>query len=162
MREGTAPAPAPGGAVPGRLLARGAGSGVLAAFCQAAGAVLSKEGMLEVDPLEASAIRLIVAALACVLITLLSGKIRGYARTLLAPGVPGKLALASASGTFLGIWMSLVAQKYTPVAVATTLTSMSPVFVLPLAFIFLGQRVALRAVLGAAVAVAVGGVALLV
>ena len=137
----------------------GAACGALGALCQAGGAVLSRLGLSEIEPLEASAIRLVMAAGAGMAIAVLFGRLRPWTSRLLAGGQAPRLLFASVIGTYLGIWLSLTAFKWTKVAVATTLTSLSPIFVIPIAWLILGQRASLRAVLGAALAVA--GVALL-
>ena len=63
-------------------------------------------------------------------------------------------------GPFLGVWMSLVALDHAPVGIAQTLCSLSPIFILPVVVVVNRERVSLRAVIGACVAV--GGVAILV
>ncbi len=136
-------------------------------ICQAVGSVWSKLGLrgdafpgLEASPampeLDASLVRLGVAFLAGLIV---------YARVLprwIAAMRPhlGRLMLASTLGTFFGIWLSLVAYRNTPLSIATTLTSLTPVFVIPLLRIFFGTRVSWRACIG--VVVALAGVLLLV
>jgi drug/metabolite transporter (DMT)-like permease len=139
--------------------ASGVACGILGAFCQALGAVCSKLGMSELDPLEASFVRLVFAAGLGLLAALAARRLRAWTEALFAPGVPLRLTAASACGTYLGIWLSLAAFKHSRLAVATTLTSLSPVFVIPLAWLFLGQRTSLAGILGAALAVT--GVAIL-
>jgi drug/metabolite transporter (DMT)-like permease len=63
-------------------------------------------------------------------------------------------------GPISGVWLSLVSVKMTDVGIATTLTSLSPVFILPFAWAIEKERITLRGCLGAIVAV--GGVAMLV
>jgi drug/metabolite transporter (DMT)-like permease len=62
-------------------------------------------------------------------------------------------------GPFLGVWLSLVASDRVKLGVAQTLISLTPVFILPLVVWVYKERVSLRAVLGACIAVA--GTALL-
>jgi drug/metabolite transporter (DMT)-like permease len=61
--------------------------------------------------------------------------------------------------TFGGFWLSLVAIKYVDVSIANTLNSTEPLFVLPLAAIFLKEKIVFKTFMGAAIATA--GVALL-
>ena len=69
------------------------------------------------------------------------------------------LGVAMLLGTILGIWLMQVSVKQSnSVGVASTLLSTSPLFILPIAAA-LGERISIRAVLGAAVTV--GGVGLL-
>jgi drug/metabolite transporter (DMT)-like permease len=62
-------------------------------------------------------------------------------------------------GPVLGVWMSLVAVRALDAGVASTLMSLSPVLVLPIARIVDRERIGWRAAVGAGVAV--GGVVLL-
>ena len=55
--------------------------------------------------------------------------------------------------TFGGFWLSLLAIKNLDVATANTLIATEPVFVLPLAAVFLRQKITGRAVAGTSVAV---------
>jgi drug/metabolite transporter (DMT)-like permease len=63
----------------------------------------------------------------------------------------GQLLFAILVGTYLAIWLQQVALKLTSAAIAQTLMSTSPLFVLPFAA-WTGERVTVRAVAGAAVA----------
>jgi len=62
--------------------------------------------------------------------------------------------------TFGGFWLSLLSVKYLDVSVANTLNSTEPLFVLPLAVIFLKEKVTLLTIFGTLVATA--GIAVLV
>ena len=69
------------------------------------------------------------------------------------PRIRNRLLLASVIGAFLGTWLSVAALKYTHAAVAVTLNSTSPLFVLPLAMLMLKEQISWRAVSGAFVAI---------
>ncbi len=71
----------------------------------------------------------------------------------------GALFAAAFVGTFVGIWFSMASFWYTSATVATILSATDPIFVLPLAALFMGEKLRARPVLGAFVAVA--GVVLL-
>jgi drug/metabolite transporter (DMT)-like permease len=75
-----------------------------------------------------------------------------------AGAVGGRLLTAIFLGTYLAMWLQQVSLKLIPAGVFQTLFATSPLFVLPFAA-WQGERVSLRAVLGAVVALA--GVALL-
>jgi len=68
-------------------------------------------------------------------------------------------AFGALLGSFLGISFSLIAVDYTNVGVASTLMSIVPVIILPIARIFYKEKISWRATIGAFIAVA--GVALL-
>jgi len=70
------------------------------------------------------------------------------------------LIVATVLGTYLGIWLQVAGLRYAPsTGVAATLSSTSPIFILPLAAIFMGDQMRVRTTLAALVAVF--GVALL-
>lgn len=64
-------------------------------------------------------------------------------------------------GPYMGIWMSMVAARYTPnVAVAQTLCSLAPILIVPVAALVYKEKVTRRSLLGALLAVV--GAAMLV
>ncbi len=133
--------------------------GTIAMLCQSTGNVLSKLGG-DVDPLDMGIIRLTFGVVGLALVVAIAGKARDVLAPLKAPRQLAWIALATTLGTYLGIWLLMAGLKYTThAAVAATLSSMSPIFVLPLAHFFLGDRLTPRAIFGAIIAVA--GVALL-
>jgi drug/metabolite transporter (DMT)-like permease len=155
---------------------------LLAVLCQAAGAVLSRAALADtaVAPLWSTLLRLL-AGLAFMLVLAAMqphrlGEYRPVAPPLdelaalnsqlpnswqmrwqqillalrLAP-LLGGVALAAFLGTYLGIWLQQIALKYTAAGIAQSLLATSPLFVLPIAAV-LGDRISLRATLGAATA----------
>lgn len=174
--------------VPGTLKATwGAGVWIalVAVFCQATGAVLSRAALANtaVDPLWSTLIRLL-AGLAFMSVSLVirprqlgdyqekpveassfSGASSSWqtrwqksAIALKTPKLLISVAVVAFFATYLGIWLQQVALKYAATGVAQSLLATSPLFVLPLARV-LGDRVSWRSTCGAAVAM--GGVWLL-
>lgn len=138
----------------------GIGFGVLGAACQGVGLALAKLGMAEaVDPLAATWIRISVATTAIWLLAALGGRLAGIG-LLGALQRAGRFVLAGAFfGPFVGVWLSLVAARYTAVGVAATIMATTPVLLIPLVAVTEHYRPSLRAVLGTVAAVV--GVALL-
>lgn len=142
-----------------RALRVGLALGLLAMLCQSVGNVLSKLGG-DLDPLEMGIVRLAFGVAGLALVVLAAGRARDLLAPLRAPRQLAWIALATTLGTYLGIWLLMAGIKHTShAAVAATLSSTSPIFVLPLAHFFLGDKLTPRAVIGAILAVA--GVALL-
>jgi drug/metabolite transporter (DMT)-like permease len=137
----------------------GIGWAVLGVACQAIGTVLTKLGGQELLPLEISVVRLSVGVCALAFYVTATGKLSAAAAPLKQPALLKTLIAGTFLGTYLGIWLSMTGVRYTYAGIAATLTSTSPIFVLPLAAIFLKERISARAALGAALAVA--GVAIL-
>jgi drug/metabolite transporter (DMT)-like permease len=141
----------------GVLLALGAALG------QAAGLVLSKQGMLHaggnVAPLEASFTRIIAATIVIWSFSALRGSI-GPTLASIRNSKAMVYTLAGAFfGPFLGVWSSLVAVALIEAGVAATLNATTPVLILPVVILVYREKVSWRAVIGALVTV--GGVALL-
>ncbi|MCX5654542.1 MAG: DMT family transporter [Planctomycetota bacterium] len=138
----------------GVLLAFGAAAG------QAGGLVLSKIGMSDgYDAFASTEIRM-MAGLAGFVATVFFG--RAWPRLATAarsrPGM-AYAALGACFGPFLGVSLSLVAIKYMHVAIAATIIAIVPVLVIPVVIVVYGERVSLRAALGAILALE--GVAIL-
>jgi drug/metabolite transporter (DMT)-like permease len=62
-------------------------------------------------------------------------------------------------GPFFGVWTSLIAVARIPAGIAATLNGTTPIWIIPGVVIFFKEKVSLRALLGAILAV--GGVAVL-
>lgn len=124
-----------------------------------AGAILlTKVGVAELPSMQATLIRQAAALAALMMWVSATRATAQLSLPLENPALLRALVIASVIGALLGTWLSVAALKYTDAAVAAALNSTSPLFVLPLAALWLKERVAARAALGAAIAV--GGVAL--
>ncbi len=132
--------------------------GLLFVLTNALGIIASKVGVADLPALEATFIRQVFAIAGLTFWGLMLRDLLGWVRPLRDVRLLKPLLLASLIGAFLGTWLSIVALKYTYVAVAATLNSTSPLFILPLAALMMGERIRGREVLGAATAV--GGVGL--
>jgi len=135
--------------------------GLGGAVGQALGLITSKVGLnAGVSPLSGNLIRMFSAAVIMWIIALVMNQAKvtmdivwhsSRARSFLLMG--------TLAGPFLGVWLSLVAIQHTPVAIATTLMSLSPIILLPVGKIIFKERIGWRAIVGTVVAVS--GVAML-
>lgn len=141
--------------------------GIIAAVGQGVGLVVSKLGMVGVTeeggkPLEtlpATMIRLIFAIL-FLWVWVVARKHTGSMK----PFIKDKKLLmlvivATFIGSFLGLWLSMVAVTYTKVGIASTLLSLMPVIVIPVLYLTVKQKTSMRSIIGASVTVV--GVAIL-
>ena len=141
---------------------RGILMGLGGAICNACGATFSRLGTQGsaawsasgCDPLEATLIRVSVAAASGILMALLTGRLISTAKKTFHPSSLRFYGPAVFVGPWLGIWMSQIAYKHCLLAIAITLTSTTPLFVMPMLRVFYGQRITLRAFSGALVALA--------
>lgn len=148
------------GQAAGASIGAGLALGLGAVFCQSFGSVTAKLGGAALDGVTLSVVRLTFGLGGLVLQVCLQRAFGEVRALLAAPRVLGGVLLATFIGTYLGLWLSMVALQATHAAIAAVLTATSPIFVLPLSRIFLKEPLSLRAVLGASVALL--GVAILV
>src|SRR6056297_1374845 len=135
----------------GLLLAFGGAAG------QAVGLVLSKKGMENYDVIASTHIRVMAGAIGFVIVFTF---MRRWSRVFSAlKDKKGMLFTSGGAffGPFLGVTLSLVAVKFTSAGIAQTLMSLTPVIIILPAAIIFKERVTLREIIGAFVAV--GGVA---
>lgn len=131
------------------------------AIGQALGLITAKVGLTEgASPQAANCIRLIAAATAIWLVTIVTGR----ARQSLAMWAGDRRAaaytvLGALMGPIAGVWLSLVAIDRAPIGVASTLMSLTPLFLLPIGRVVFREPITLRALAGTIIAIA--GVAVL-
>jgi len=140
------------------------GRGILLAALAAVGmgvtVTLAKLGMRHMDELPAHAFRMNAGAAGLLLAGLVTGRLRGWIRGFRAPRLVAVASFGTLIGPVIGVWFFLVGTHRTESAgVAMTLASVSPVLVIPLTWIFHGDRPTVRSVLGALIVVC--GVAIL-
>lgn len=140
---------------------RGVFFGVLAGLGQAAGLVLSKQGMFgEFSPFQANAIRMVTALLFTWTWTIIQGRAGTTLATLREkPGAIRLLALGALVGPVFGVSSSLFAVQHTEIGVASTLMALPPVIILPISYFVFKEKLGWQAVVGTILAIA--GVAVL-
>jgi drug/metabolite transporter (DMT)-like permease len=140
---------------------RGLTWGLLAALSQAIGSVLSRYGLLQSDitPLWSALIRISAGTLTVLILLLLSSRNAPKNNKIIWSGrLIGIITLTSLGSTYLGLWLQQTSLALIPVGIAQTLTSTSPLFILPITAA-LGEKISKRAILG--VLLAMGGISLL-
>jgi drug/metabolite transporter (DMT)-like permease len=143
-----------------RFELRGVLYAFLAALCQSASSILSRLVFIEtmVTPLQSALIR-VVGGVVALLVWFAIIREPAFAwMTTITPRRWVIVVISILVGTYFAVWLQQVSFKVTPVAIAQTLLSTSPLFVLPIA-LWNGEKITLRSVLGAILALL--GVALL-
>ncbi len=139
---------------------RGLVFGLLTVVCLSGSLIIAKQGLVGISALQATWIRMAAGTVAMLGFGLTErGRLRGWFTPFRDPILCRDFAASVAVITFGGFWLSLLALKHLDVAIANTLSSTEPVFVLPLAVLLLGERVSRRAIVGTGVTMA--GVVLL-
>lgn len=132
----------------------GLGFGLVAVACQSIGSVTAKMAGEDLDSVTLSVVRLgfgTAGLLVQVALQRVGSQVQGLLRD---RRELQNVLVATFIGTYLGLWLSMAALQLTLAGIAAILTATSPIFVLPLSRIFLGERLSARAVIGALVAVA--------
>jgi drug/metabolite transporter (DMT)-like permease len=148
--------------VAGAATRRGMVDAFVSAGLQASGFLLSRLASRTggTDAAEGTMIRCLAGFLGLVAVGVVLGRSRRWFGQLRTAGAWWKVGRAAFVGTFLGIWASLLAISWsTHTGVAATLNALSPVFLIPLSAVFLGERHDRRA--WAATLVTVAGIALI-
>jgi drug/metabolite transporter (DMT)-like permease len=124
--------------------------GILSAICNATGLVLSKQGMAgNFSPFQANVIRMLAALLVLILIMVFQKQTSHTFQVLRENNSAIKfLALAAVIGPVLGVSSSLLAVQHTEVGVASVLTSLPPVFMLPISYFFFKECLSWQAIAG--------------
>ncbi len=124
--------------------------GVLAALGQSTGFVLSKQGMAgDFSPFQGNVIRMLAATLALWLMAFFQKDIRNTVQTV-RQNIPTLkvLALAALIGPVLGVSASLLSLQHVEVGIASILTSLPPIFILPISHFVFKERLGWQAVAG--------------
>jgi drug/metabolite transporter (DMT)-like permease len=127
--------------------------GIGGASGQALGLILSKRGMAGHFPaLSASLIRLTTASVVIWLWALIQGQLHPTIEGLRIRQARWAIVGGTVAGPFIGMTLSLAAVQLTQVGIASTLMSLSPVFLLPLSHWVFKERITQRAIVGTVVA----------
>ena len=129
-------------------------SALLGIATMAIGAVILKRGLTDVGPIEGTFIRLLAASVFGCFVSWPLGQFREIAELLTNRKGTVTLCAATALGTVTGVVLMLAAYKYCPTGIAATLTSTSPLFVIPVVAVVYREKITALSVLGATVAFA--------
>jgi len=147
--------------------------GLGGAFGQALGLVLSKLGMqdsvavaacrmngiaLQYDPFASAQIRVIAGITGFAIMFTILGKWKSTFQAFSNHKAVFQLSLGAFFGPFLGVSFSLLAVQHTNTGIAATIMAIVPVLIIPPSIVLFKEKVTLKEILGAILAV--GGVAL--
>ncbi|MCT4591286.1 MAG: DMT family transporter [Carboxylicivirga sp.] len=133
--------------IKGVLLAFGGATG------QGLGLVLSKLGMGDYDPASATMIRVIAGTIGFSVLFIFTGHWPKVMKAVRYAAAMVRISIGAFFGPFLGVSFSLLAIKYTTTGVASTIMSIVPVLIIPPAILLFKEKVSLKEVAGAMLAV---------
>lgn len=138
-------------------------AGILFAFGgalgQSLGYIISKFGLEDYNPFAATQIRILAAIVGFIIIFTIRGKWNLVFSAFKEKKAMFNLTIGSFFGPFLGISLSLLSIQYTNPGVASTLMSITPIILIPVAIFIRKEKVYLKEFIGALIAVS--GVALI-
>jgi drug/metabolite transporter (DMT)-like permease len=128
---------------------------------QAAGLVTSSIGLRDdFLALSGNVIRLSIATLAIWTFTAFQFRVPQSFTTLRSDlRATAMLVGASLTGPVIGVWLSLIAVQLAPVGIASTIMSLTPIFLIPISYVVFHEQITRRMVVGTIIAFA--GTALL-
>jgi drug/metabolite transporter (DMT)-like permease len=141
-------------AVSGREYRIGLLFGLGGSLGQAGGTILSRLGLAAgIEPISASLIRLTVATVVIWIIAFLRGQAGGTFSAIQAkPRASLQLVAATIAGPVIGVWLSLVAVQRTSVGIASTLSALTPIFLIPISYFVFKEHVTRQAIFGTIIA----------
>lgn len=133
---------------------RGIAYGTISLLSMAVSTVVAKKALADVSAMQATLVRMAAGTLGIFLLGGATGRLGAWMNPFTERRVAVRFFVAVCIVTFGGFWLSLLAIKSLDVSTANTLIATEPVFVLPLAAIFLRETITRRAVAGTVVAAA--------
>lgn len=115
--------------------------GALGALGQAGGLMFSKVGMGNSNPFSATWVRIIAAIITFLVIMVLTRDFTKITTALKYPREIWKVVMAGLTGPFVGVGLSLLALQHTQAGIASTLTSIMPITILPFSVIIYKERI---------------------
>lgn len=132
---------------------RGIIFGLLSVLCMSVSIIIAKKALLSVSAIQATFIRMLSGTLAMFFFGSVTQRLARWAMPFKDLKLVGFFLVSVCIVTFGGFWLSLVAIKNVSVPIANTLNSTEPLFVLPLAAIFLKEPISLAAVIGTLISI---------
>jgi drug/metabolite transporter (DMT)-like permease len=143
-------------AEPGRFSTKGFFIALIAIAFHSMGAIMARWAFVEaphLDPVIATVVRVASAAVIMVFVALARNDLAGSIRSLHTPGALSRLTGGVLTGPVIGMIFYVSAFKYAYAGVVSTLSSFSPVLILPLIAIRYRVKIRIETIIGAVVTV---------
>jgi len=115
--------------------------------------IIAKQALDSVSTMTATFLRMAAGTLGMILFGMLTSRVREWLNPFSDMKMITVFVLSVCVVTFGGFWLSLVAIKHVEIAIANALSAAEPLFVIPLAVVFLKERVTLMEIAGAVLTV---------
>lgn len=129
--------------------------GIMGAIGQSVGLLFSRLGMQNgVSPLSANLVRVSVATVIMFLIMAVQRKAIPHFVAMKNKTARYQIIIGSFFGPFIGVIMALYAINHTKLGVASTLMQLVPIFLIPITYFLMKERITLRTIIGTLIAIA--------
>ncbi len=125
----------------------------IGALGQALGLIFSKIGIGSYNPFAATQIRIIAAFIGFAIIITIRKKWPEIIEGAKNKKAMLKVTLGSVFGPFIGVTLSLVAVRYTATGIVSSISSISPILIIPVSIMVLKEEVLPKEILGAFVSI---------
>lgn len=125
----------------------------MGAVGQALGTIISKYGMKDYNPFAATQIRIIAGILGFSIMLLIMKKYSNILSALKNKPALKRISLGALFGPFLGVSFSLLSIQYTTAGVASTITSIVPVLLIPPAILIFKEKITPKEILGSIITI---------
>lgn len=121
----------------------------IGALGQAFGLVFSKLGMGNYDPFAATQIRIILAIVGFVIVITITKNWGKFYLAIKDISAMKRISLGAFFGPFLGVSLSLLAVQHAPTGIVSTITSITPILIIPAAIFIFKEKITPREMIGA-------------
>ena len=125
----------------------------LGAVGQAIGLIFSKLGMGSYNPLAATQIRIIAAFITFTILITVWKKWPEIWAAFKDKKAIGQIAIGALLGPFIGVTLSLLALQHAPAGIVSSLTSISPILIIPFSMAIFKEKVLPKEILGALISI---------
>lgn len=126
----------------------------IGALGQALGLIFSKIGIGDYNPLAATQIRIIAATIGLTILITKNKKWPEIKDAIKNKSAMPALVAGSIFGPFIGVSLSLLAVKYTATGIVSSISSISPIIIIPASIMIFKEKVTPKEILGAVVSIA--------
>ncbi len=126
---------------------------LIGAFGQAFGLICSKFGMGNYDPFAATQIRVISAFVGFTIVITIANGWKNLFSTFKDTSAMKSITIGSIFGPFLGVALSLLSVQYTATGIASTISSISRILIIPASMVIFKEKVSAKEVIGALITI---------
>lgn len=125
----------------------------LGALGQAVGLIFSKIGMGDYNTFAATQIRIIAGFISFTVFIFILKKFRDVGKAFDDKEAMKSIGIGALFGPFIGVTLSLISVRYTTAGISSTISSISPVTIIPFSVLILKEKIKPKEIIGAVISV---------